>query len=339
MRADQAQRGEGAPSFGIEQRERVGHRDHADHQRQQREPRDEHADQGEAACDALLAVLRTGRAVDHLGARGQDRSHRCCHLFGVCVGLETDRHPIVVVGRLEQRSGLVGGEQCQRGPLGQPTLRGGHDADHLVAAGFSLAHDDDLVADRDSSGLGGPFVDDHLVRSLGCAAVADEPVGRHLFVLGPVRPQGLLGQPRRDDGLTVGTEDHGHLFESGGHCGDPRNPSEARSDRGGDEPTGLLERRLVGDLPLDDEVGLLRSRCRQTVEPLGDAVQQRECTCEVADRERDRDGGQQQASALADQGRDHAPQPDPRAPTRDGGHHHDDTRDVPGRAFMTRPRS
>ena len=147
---------------------------------------------------------------------------------------------------------------------------------------------------------------------------------------GQFAPSGCSDRPGATTGSPSGPRMTVDLLDPRAHRGDARRPRRASARSSRDEATCLLQRRLVGHLALDDQVGPLRAGRSEVVQPLGDTVEQGQrarpgtrpprATATVASSE---------PSTLADQRSDHAPQPDPRASTRDGGHQRDDTRGVP----------
>ena len=231
FRTDESERGEGLAALRVQQRQRVRDGHHADDERERCEPDDQQPDQGKAPGEALLSVERTGGAVDQHRTRRERRTDTCGDLVWIGVVGQAYRHPVVVVRRVEEDSGLLGREQGEAGPAGQLSVPRGHDPDDLVGRQLRLARDDDRVPHRHACLACGAFVDHDLVGAGRGSSFPDEHVRRDLFIVGPVAAERLLGQPRSDDRGAVGAEQHRDVLDARHRCGDARLADERLRDR------------------------------------------------------------------------------------------------------------
>ena len=296
----ETERGEGPTPLGVQQRERVGDRHHAHQQRQPGEPDEQGPHQGEAAGQSVLPVRRRGLGVDQFHPRRQRRPDLLGDLLRVGTLLDGDAEPVVVEGPVEQVAGLGRRQEREARTGRQATLTRGHDPGDPVVADAVATDHRDLVADPELTCLGRPLVDHDVTRTGGWTAL-DQCVGRLGRAGGPVRSEGLLGQARRHHRATVGTQDDRHVLDARRHGGDTRDRPHAVGHRRRDQPTDLLQRRLVRDLTLDDEVLRPHTGLGQGLQSRADAVEQRQRPGEVPHAERDRHGREQESTALPEQ--------------------------------------
>ena len=250
----------------MEQRQRVGHGDHAHQQRQHTETGHQDTNQGEAPGERLLCVHRCSGPVGHLhtGSRhGAYLRHHGIHVSAV-IGPHGD--PVVVERLVQHQAGLLGGHHHQARTLRAPRRGRVRDPHHLVLAELGQPCDAHLVTDVDASHLSGVGIDHHLAIGARSHTGAEHEV-RHLGVLGPVHEQWLFGESGRSDGNPRGVQHRGGALQAVRHGVDAVHTRGELRQGGGHQAAHLLERRLVGHLSFDHDLGLVRRYRSKLIQP------------------------------------------------------------------------
>lgn len=186
-----------------------------------------------------------------------------------------DRDCVVVRSELEKGTGDVGGEQCERGAVGQLAVG------HLDNAGDGelpdpeFAGNRDGVADRDVGDLRGTVVQHHLGLGGGRRALADETVGAQLRNGREVRTHRTLGESEPYHWASILSQDDRRFALQSWL--DRCHPVDTRDDP--DEAVGyeladLLERSVLGDRAFDDEVSSFAPGTGLLGEPGAHALQE-----------------------------------------------------------------